>query len=57
MFLNNTATQARIAWAMVEDVPPLLGRIDVFSKFRILFDEANEEIKFQHIDSGAGPVK
>jgi len=47
MFLNNKAIEARIAWAMTEDVPPLLGRMDIFSKFKILFDEANEEIKFE----------
>ena len=27
----------KIAWALVEDVPPLLGRADVFDKFEVKF--------------------
>lgn len=47
MYLNDKVIEARVAWSMIEDVPPLLGRVDVFSKFKILFDEANEEIRFE----------
>lgn len=37
---------ARVAWAMDDNIPPLLGRADVFNKFKITFDEAKEEIIF-----------
>lgn len=47
MYLNDKVIEARIAWSMIEDVPPLLGRMDVFPKFKILFDEANGEIRFE----------
>jgi len=29
----------RIAWALIEEVPPLLGRKDVFDRFAVLFRE------------------
>jgi len=45
IFLSNERIEAKIAWSMVEDVPPLLGRMDVFPRFKILFDEANEQMK------------
>lgn len=31
--------EARIAWCMSEDVPLILGRLDVFNKFDVLFKE------------------
>jgi hypothetical protein len=30
---------ARVAWSQVEEVPPLLGRTDVFQKFSVTFKE------------------
>jgi hypothetical protein len=30
---------ARVAWSQVEEVPPLLGRTDVFLKFSVTFKE------------------
>lgn len=39
-----------VAWALIEEVPPLLGRRDVFPHFRITFDEMKERIEFrEHI--------
>jgi hypothetical protein len=38
---------ARVAWSMTEEVPLLLGRIDVFEKFRITFDERNKVVDFR----------
>src|SRR3989338_10155421 len=32
---------ARVAWSLHENVPLLLGRLDVFDKFIITFDESN----------------
>lgn len=37
---------ARVAWSMIEEVPLLLGRMDVFNRFRITFDEKNKTIDF-----------
>ena len=36
-----------IAWALVEEVPILMGRMDIFDKFRIIFDEREEWIDFE----------
>jgi len=38
---------ARVAWARHDDVPELLGRLDVFNKFAITFDEAHRRITFR----------
>ena len=38
--------KARIGWALIEEVPLLLGRLDVFPKFRIIFDEFEESVIF-----------
>ena len=38
---------ARVAWSMTEQVPLLLGRMDVFKKFRITFDERNRTVDFR----------
>lgn len=37
---------ARVAWSMIEEVPLLLGRMDIFSKFRITFDERKRTVDF-----------
>ncbi len=37
----------RLAWALIEEVPLLLGRMDIFNKLRIIFDEKEETITFQ----------
>ena len=37
----------RVAWSMTEEVPLLLGRMDVFDKFRITFDERNRVVDFR----------
>ena len=36
-----------IAWALVEEVPPLLGRADVFDFFKVTFNQKGEEIVFE----------
>ncbi len=35
--IGNTTADARVAWSLVEDVPLLLGRIDVFNLFDVIF--------------------
>ncbi|MBI2675584.1 MAG: hypothetical protein HYX24_03940 [Candidatus Aenigmarchaeota archaeon] len=37
---------ARIACALIEEVVPLLGRLDLFDKFRIVFEENDRKIIF-----------
>jgi hypothetical protein len=46
MIIGEHEIQARVAWALEEDVPPLLGRLDIFDKFDIEFKEAEEIIVF-----------
>jgi len=39
--------EARIAWALTEDVPPLLGRTDVFDHFSIQFRQLKLTTEFR----------
>ena len=39
MRIGSVSFDARVAWSQVEDVPPLLGRTDVFRNFAITFKE------------------
>jgi hypothetical protein len=39
MCIGSTSFRARVAWSQVEEVPPLLGRTDVFRKFSVAFKE------------------
>lgn len=36
-----------LAWALIEDVPPLLGRTDVFDIFKVTFEQYREVITFE----------
>lgn len=38
-----------IAWALIEEVPPLLGRTDIFDHFRITFLQKEEKIIFEEL--------
>lgn len=46
MLLGEEKIECRVAWALIEEVPPLLGRIDFFDHYRILFDQKNKKIHF-----------
>jgi len=37
---------ARVAWSTKEEVPLLLGRMDIFDNFRITFDQRNRSVNF-----------
>ena len=39
MRIASRSFRARVAWSQVEEVPPLLGRADVFRKFSVTFRE------------------
>jgi len=47
LVLNGKRLKVRIAWALVEEVPMLMGRMDIFDKFRVIFDERNGWIDFE----------
>lgn len=39
----------KIAWALVEEVPPLLGRADIFDFFQVTFKQKEDIILFEKI--------
>jgi len=47
LVLNGKRLDIRIAWALVEEVPMLMGRMDIFNKFRVIFDEKQGWIDFE----------
>lgn len=47
LILNSRKLKVRIAWALVEEVPMLMGRMDIFDKFRIIFDEKKGWVDFE----------
>lgn len=47
LILNGEKLAARVAWAFVEEVPLLLGRLDIFNQFQIIFDERKGWIDFK----------
>ena len=46
IILNGEKLNIRLAWALIEEVPLLLGRRDIFPRFKITFDEKDETILF-----------
>jgi hypothetical protein len=46
MKIGEMEFDARIAWSLVEDAPLVLGRLDVFDKFDILFKEREGKVIF-----------
>ena len=46
MKIGKKEFEARIAWSLIEDVPMVLGRLDVFDKFDTLFKEREEKVVF-----------
>jgi len=45
--IKDIELKIRLAWALVEEVPMLMGRMDIFVKFKITFDERNSRIDFE----------
>ena len=45
--VDNKRLKTRIAWALVENVPLIIGRMDIFNQFRITFDEKKGWIDFE----------
>lgn len=46
--IGDIALQARIGWALIEEVPFLLGRLDVFRELAIEFREFENKIVIKH---------
>lgn len=46
LILNGKKLNIRLAWALIEEVPLLLGRMDIFSKFKVIFNERQKSIVF-----------
>lgn len=44
--IGSMTFSARIAWAQRDDVPALLGRMDVFDRLHIAFDGKRREVSF-----------
>ncbi len=47
MKINDIILNVRIGWSLREDVPFILGRLDVFDKFHIEFREDENVVVFQ----------
>ena len=54
MLLDGKKITCRVAWALIEEVPPLLGRTDLFDWFTITFDQKNRKIIFRENDESKG---
>ena len=50
LVLNGDKFKIRIAWALVEQVPILMGRADIFGKYRIVFNERKGYVDFEKLD-------
>ena len=46
--IGDVIINARVGWSLREEVPFLLGRMDVFNKFDIEFREREEKVIFKH---------
>ena len=47
LVLDGERLEIRLGWALVEEVPMLMGRMDIFDKFRIVFNEREGWIDFE----------
>jgi len=49
MKIGDTILKPRVGWALTDNVPPLLGRLDIFDKFNITFKEKEGIIIFEEV--------
>lgn len=38
---------AKVGWSLVDNVPPLLGRADIFDRFNVIFKQKEDKILFE----------
>lgn len=48
--IENIEISARIGWSLIEEIPFILGRLDIFQKFAIEFREFENRILLKHPD-------
>jgi Retroviral aspartyl protease. len=46
--IGDVETPVRIGWALIEEVPLILGRLDIFQKFSVEFREFENKIILKH---------
>ncbi len=46
VMIGNRTLRTRIAWSITEDVPLILGRLDIFDAFTVTFNQRNGIITF-----------
>ena len=46
VMIGTRTMRTRIAWSMVEDVPLILGRLDIFDAFKVTFNQKNSIVTF-----------
>jgi len=51
MRIGEIELEPKVAWALIEEAPPLLGRLDIFDKFNITFKEKEGVIIFEPAES------
>lgn len=44
MRIGGEGLDVRVAWCMSEDVPLILGRLDIFNKFNVLFENGKKTV-------------
>ncbi len=49
MRIGDVELEPRVAWALIEEAPPLLGRLDIFDRFNITFKEREGKIIFEPV--------
>ncbi|MEW5759129.1 MAG: hypothetical protein AB1755_06690 [Candidatus Omnitrophota bacterium] len=49
MFIGAENMKIKVAWALVDDLPPILGREDIFDNFNIEFRQKDKKIIFHKL--------
>lgn len=44
--VGSTEARIRVAWALVDEVSVIMGRLDVFDRFRVEFDQRERVVRF-----------
>lgn len=50
MKIGNETVKTKIAWALVDTVPLILGRLDIFTRFNIEFKESESSVILQSVE-------
>lgn len=51
MEIGNECIKTRVGWALIDTVPLILGRLDIFARFHIEFREDENVIMFKNKDN------